>query len=73
MSSGTVSPEVRLVGDVARHFRHLPVERAGEDVAKHLRSFWDPRMLRSLYAAVDSGAVVDPIVLRAAQVLRHNG
>lgn len=68
-----MSPEVRMVGDVARHFRHLPAERAASDVAKHLRSFWDPRMLRSLHAAVDAGSVDDPLVLRAAAILRNTG
>lgn len=68
-----MAPEVRLVGDVARHFRHLSADRAASDIAAHLRSFWDPRMLRSLYAAVDSGAVVDPLVLRAATILRNTG
>ncbi|MFC4950660.1 formate dehydrogenase subunit delta [Pseudonocardia sp. GCM10023141] len=62
-----------MAGDVALHFRHRPPEQAARAVAEHLRSFWDPRMRRTLLAAVDAGTDVDPLVVRATALLRETG
>jgi formate dehydrogenase subunit delta len=51
--------------------RHKPLEAAAADVAKHLRSFWDPKMRADLVAYVDSAPPdLDPIVGRAVELLR---
>ena len=51
--------------------RHKPLDAAAADVAKHLRSFWDPKMRADLVAYVDAApAGVDPIVERAVELLR---
>lgn len=66
-----VAPQVRLVNDVARQFKHLPHDAAVAGVAGHLRTFWDPRMLAQLVAAVDAGdADVDPVAVEAAAAFR---
>jgi formate dehydrogenase subunit delta len=65
-------PHVRLANDIAAQFRHLPADRAAEEIARHVRSFWDPRMVRSLLAHVDAGgADLDPLAATAAEQLRQ--
>jgi formate dehydrogenase subunit delta len=60
-------PEVRMGNDIARQFAHLPNDKAIAAIARHLRTFWDPRMrqnLRSAVAADDDD--VDPLLRDAA-------
>jgi formate dehydrogenase subunit delta len=40
--------ELRLFGDIAAQFRHMPVDTAAAQVAGHIRQFWDPRMRAKL-------------------------
>lgn len=42
--SGTTPPEIRLINNIAVQFGHLAPDRASEEVANHVRKFWDPRM-----------------------------
>lgn len=46
-------PTVRLANDIAEQFEHLPHDRAVADIAQHITSFWDPRMRRQLFEAID--------------------
>lgn len=40
-------------------------------VAKHLKSFWEPRMLRQFHEMIDAGSFhAHPLVLQAAELLR---
>jgi formate dehydrogenase subunit delta len=43
-----ITPVVRLLGDIAAQFRHLPVEHGAAGVVAHIRQFWDPRMRAAL-------------------------
>ncbi|MEO7843750.1 MAG: formate dehydrogenase subunit delta [Nocardioides sp.] len=57
--------------DIARQFAHLPDDDAAEAVARHIETFWDPRMrdrLRALLAARDDA--LDPILVAAARRVR---
>jgi formate dehydrogenase subunit delta len=66
-----IAAEGRLGNDIARHFAHLPEEKAVESVVRHLETFWDPRMrsnLRALAAAGDD--TLDPLLVLAAGRLR---
>jgi formate dehydrogenase subunit delta len=38
--------------DIARQFAHLSAEQAAEAIARHIETFWDPRMRRELEALV---------------------
>ena len=71
MTDTTVSPEIRLAGDIAAQFHHRPVEEAATAIAVHVRQFWDPRMRRALLAEIDAGAEADPLVTAAAVLLRQ--
>lgn len=67
-------PNVRLANEIAVHFTHVPAERAATEIAAHMRSFWDPRMLADLLSHVDSGSAdLDPLAHRAAALLREPG
>ncbi|MGB3257593.1 MAG: formate dehydrogenase subunit delta [Ornithinimicrobium sp.] len=58
--------EIRMSHDIARHLRHLPPEEAAEQVATHLRKFWEPRMRSALIARVrEDDDRVDPLVVSA--------
>ena len=62
-----ISPEARMGNDIARQFAHLPTEVAAQAVARHIETFWDPRMRRALEALVAEGDdSLDPVVVDAA-------
>ena len=53
--------------DIARQFAHLSADQATAAIARHLRTFWDPRMRDSLRRAVAAGDLdVDPLLRDAA-------
>ena len=53
--------------DIARQFAHLPGPEAAEAIARHIESFWDPRMRRTLEALVaDHDDTLDPLLVQAA-------
>jgi formate dehydrogenase subunit delta len=59
--------EARMGNDIARQFAHLPPADAAEAVARHIETFWDPRMrqaLEALAAAHDES--LDPLLVDAA-------
>jgi formate dehydrogenase subunit delta len=63
----TVPPEARMGNDIARPFAHLTAAEAAEAVARHIETFWDPRMrsrLEALAAAHDES--LDAILVDAA-------
>ena len=70
----TTSPQIRMANDIAAQFHHRPPAEAAEEVAQHIRQFWDPRMRADLLARVADGAGddgIDPIVVDAAELLRR--
>lgn len=68
----TLPAHVRLANEIAVQFAHLPRERAVAEIAKHIRSFWDPRMRRLLVEHLDAGgADLDPLGAAAAEQLRQ--
>jgi formate dehydrogenase subunit delta len=63
-------PEVRMGNDIARQFAHLPSDTATAAIARHLRTFWDPRMREALRKAVMAGDDdADPLLRDAAASL----
>jgi formate dehydrogenase subunit delta len=65
------APTPRLANEIAAQFHHLPPDQAAEAVARHIVTFWDPRMRRQLRALVDrsSDGELDPIAAAAARLL----
>jgi formate dehydrogenase subunit delta len=63
----TVPAEARMGNDIARQFAHLPAADAAEAIARHIESFWDPRMRRTLEAlAAAHDESLDPLLVDAA-------
>ena len=68
--SGSVPPVVRLGHDLVRNFEALPPEKAAEEIATHIKKFWEPRMRHELLARVRRGETdLDPLLVRAAEDL----
>lgn len=44
-----------MANQIALNFSGYPREEAIQNVAKHLKDFWDPRMRRQLHAYVEQG------------------
>ena len=62
-----IAPEARLGNDIARQFAHLPAAKAAGAVARHIETFWDPRMRRRLEALVAAqDDTLDPLLVDAA-------
>ncbi len=58
--------EIRMSNDIARHLQHLPEAEAAEQIATHLRKFWEPRMRSALIDRVrDNDTRIDPLVFSA--------
>lgn len=68
------SPQIRMANDIAAQFHHRPPAEAAEEVAHHIRLFWEPRMRADLLAQVadggEGGDAIDPIVIDAVALLR---
>ena len=62
------SPHVRLANDIAAQFHGVRPERAAGEIAAHIRSFWEPRMIAGLVRDGDDGSL-DPLVLDALALL----
>jgi formate dehydrogenase subunit delta len=68
----SLPPHVRLANEIAVQFAHRPHDEAVAEIAKHMRSFWDPRMRRLLVAHLDAGgADLEPLAAAAAEQLRQ--
>ena len=69
MSEG-LPPVVRLGHDLVRNFAALPPEKAAEEIATHMKKFWEPRMRRDLVARVRAGEDdIPPVLAEAAKDL----
>ena len=68
-----MSPDkmIHMANQIATFFATQPGTGQAEAVARHLKSFWDPRMLAQLDAHVAaSGAGLSPLVIAAVGSLR---
>ena len=59
--------------DIARQFAHLPTDVAAQAVARHIETFWDPRMRRTLEALVAAhDDSLDPLLVDAVgRLVKH--
>jgi len=52
--------------DIARQFAHLPPREAAVAIARHIETFWDPHMRRTLEAlAAAHDDSLDPLLIDA--------
>jgi formate dehydrogenase subunit delta len=63
---------IRMVNRIGAFFAAMPNrDEAMNDIAQHVRRFWEPRMRRQLFEHIDQrqGEGIDEIVVKALQ--RH--
>jgi formate dehydrogenase subunit delta len=46
-------PVIRLANEITVQFQHKPHDAAVEAIARHMNSFWDPRMRQNLVDLAD--------------------
>lgn len=66
---------VKMANDIGDFFGSEPdKEKGAKGVADHIRSFWDPRMRREIFAHIDStsGEGLSELVLTALRTYRGN-
>ncbi|HUJ37084.1 MAG TPA: formate dehydrogenase subunit delta [Hyphomicrobium sp.] len=57
---------IRMANQIAAFFEAYPRAEAIDGVAKHIKSFWDPRMRKRLDAYIaEGGEELSPLVLAA--------
>ncbi|MEU4420524.1 formate dehydrogenase subunit delta [Actinoplanes sp. NPDC024001] len=67
-----MSPQIRMLNDIAVQFQHQAPEAAAAAIAAHIRAFWDPRMRAELMRRVESEPqMLDPLALAAARLLTN--
>jgi formate dehydrogenase subunit delta len=47
---------VAMANQIGLAFARRPREEAVKEIAEHIKSFWEKRMLAKLYAHIDAGA-----------------
>jgi formate dehydrogenase subunit delta len=63
-------PEVWRANEIAAQFAAIEPAEAATAIANHIRSFWDPRMRRTLSACAQAEDVgLEPSVLAAVRLL----
>jgi formate dehydrogenase subunit delta len=70
--SGGLPPDIRMANEIAAQFTHVPFDEGAERIAKHMRMFWEPRMVRAILAHADTGGDdLDPLAAAAVEKLRQ--
>jgi formate dehydrogenase subunit delta len=71
MSSGN-NKLVYMANQIGKFFQNEGEESAVKNIAIHIKKFWDPRMLKAIYAHLEAGgAGLDPFPLKALEQLRQ--
>ncbi|MFG2075255.1 formate dehydrogenase subunit delta [Nonomuraea maritima] len=74
MSAAQTPPHIRMSNEIAVQFRHRDPAWAAEQIAAHIRAFWDPRMRARLLADAGAGdGRLDPLVVAATALLPPAG
>ena len=62
---------VYMANQIGTFFKSQRPETVIPGIADHIKKYWDPRMLKEIYAYMDrGGAKLDPKVLDALKMLR---
>jgi formate dehydrogenase subunit delta len=70
MSHSTDEKLVYMANQIGKFFHSQGTEAAVNGTAEHIKKFWDPRMLKKIYAHVEQGgAGLDPWVKSAIESL----
>ena len=63
---------VRMANQIADFFKAYPEEEAVKETAKHIKSFWEPRMRKMLDGHIPTRAAkgLTPLIIEAAAQIR---
>lgn len=62
---------VYMANQIGKFFKAQDTEAAPVKIAEHIKKFWDPRMLKTIFAHLDAGgAGLDPNSRKAIELLR---
>jgi hypothetical protein len=62
---------VRMANQIGTFFQSKPHQEGVAGIAEHINRFWEPRMRRQFFAALDDGEAFLPIVREAADDVRR--
>jgi formate dehydrogenase subunit delta len=68
-----MSPDklVYMANQIGKFFAHEGPDKGAASIADHIKKFWDPRMLKTIFAHLDAGgAGLDPITLKGLKELK---
>ncbi len=68
-----MSPDrlIHMANQIGKFFQSQGHGKAVPGIAEHIKKFWDPRMLKAIYAHVDcGGSALDPDVREAIETLK---
>jgi formate dehydrogenase subunit delta len=64
---------VYMANQIGSFFRSQEPDNAPTRIAEHIKKFWDPRMLKMIFAHLDAGgAGLEPNSRKAIELLRAN-
>lgn len=63
--------DLRMGQDIARAMAHHPPERAAEEIATHIKKFWERRMRQSIVARVERGEEMDELLRAGVELYRQ--
>jgi formate dehydrogenase subunit delta len=64
---------VDMANQIGKFFQSQRHDKAVPGIAEHIKKFWDPRMLRAIFAHLDAGgAGLDPDVHEAIATLKSS-
>jgi formate dehydrogenase subunit delta len=70
VTSTHTPPHIRLANEIAAQFQRHDPAAASQEIANHIRTFWDPRMRSKLIADAGApGSGLDPLAVAAAALL----
>ena len=70
-NAGPHAKIVRMANQIGTFFLSKPHEEGVAGVAEHINRFWEPRMRRQFFAALDEEEAFLPIVREAAAAVRR--
>lgn len=68
-SRSALPAELRMGEDIARHLTHFGPD-APEEIATHIRKFWDPRMRQAILRAFEDGVELSPALHAGVEAYR---
>ena len=71
MSASSLDRLVYMANQIGKFFHPQGHDKTVAGVADHIKKFWDPRMLKQIFAHIDAGgAGLDPDVRKALDRLK---